>query len=170
MSNGEIKDEGMSALVYKGFYPGVQVAYRIDKYNFQQNMTTGIAGGKLNNRYNGTSLSVKSYRINYSGLIPVIKTEVFRINAGAVFDNYLAVRRHDQYINNKAFFEFNSSVGLAANLCYNFGRADDYTGGKFRLITGVSSPLLTAMSRSNDINNRISDFQSPTLKTYIKNI
>jgi hypothetical protein len=170
LSAEKLKDEGMSALIYKGVYPGMQVNYHVDKYNFKQSIMIGVAGGNLNNRNNGTSLSVKSFRINYTGLIPVITSRAFRFTAGGVFDNYLALRRHDQYINNRDFYEFNSSVGLAANLSYTFGNADNYGGSTFRLSSGLSIPILTAMSRSNAIDNRLSDFQSPTLKTYIKNI
>jgi hypothetical protein len=166
-SNAAVKDKGMSALTYTGWYPGVMVGVDISSQELKQSITLGFASGNLKNDQNGATLAAKFFAANYLALFPLNQHKV-QLSLGGVFNNSLATRKHSSYINNKSYYEFSSSLGVAARVSYFFnGPADGKETSSLSI--GISSPLVSALSRSNSVYNSKSDFLSPGFKTYLKN-
>lgn len=166
-SNSTVKDKGMSALTYTGWYPGVMAGVDINSQKLKQSISLSFASGNLKNNQNLATLSAKSYAANYLALFPVSHGNV-QLYLGGIFDNNLATRRHSSYINNNSYYEFNSSLGVAAKIYYYFGTASSGSNAS-SLSFGVFSPLGSALSRSNSVYNKENDFLSRGFKTYLKN-
>jgi hypothetical protein len=166
-SNAAVKDNGMSALTYTGWYPGATAGLEINSQKLKQGIALSFAAGSLKNDQNTATVSAKFYSVNYFALFPVSRGKV-QFNVGGVFNNGLATRKNGSFINNKSYYEFNSSLGVAAEVSYSFSGAPNNNEGN-SLSFGVFSPLLSALSRSNSVYNSESDFQSPGFKTYLKN-
>jgi hypothetical protein len=166
-SNAAVKDKGMSALTYTGWYPGVMAGVDINSQKLKQSISLSFASGNLKNKQNVATLSAKSYAANYLALLPVNHGNV-QLYFGGIFNNSMATRKHSSYINNNSYYEFNSSLGVAAKVYYYFGTASNGRSGS-SLSFGVYSPLVSALSRSNSVYNKENDFLSPNFKTYLKN-
>ena len=167
----DVTDQAMSALEYSGNYLGASANYEVSSSKgLQQNLRLGFGAGRLHNRDYETSLSGKSFSFGYSVLPVMYRHKNLRLLAGGVLDNYLAVRNHEQYINNNNYYEFTGSLTLAAKVVYQTGET---LAGKKRgyiIQSAFLCPVLTALSRSASVYNAVSDVQSPTFSTYIKNI
>ncbi|OOQ59143.1 hypothetical protein [Mucilaginibacter pedocola] len=168
-SNAAIKDAGMSALTYTGWFPGAAIGLDINSKTLMQNISLGYAGGNLKNEFNPATVSHRYYSANYTALVPLMQGKL-RFDVGGVFNNALATRKHSSFNNNNKYFEFNSSVGPAVQLSYLFGNDGGNGNNADGLLSfRVFSPLLTALSRSNSVYNQQNAFLSPRLSTYLKN-
>nr|WP_294940804.1 hypothetical protein [uncultured Mucilaginibacter sp.] len=167
--NAAVKDKGMSALTYTGWYPGITAGIDISSQKLKQSFALNFASGNLKNNQNEATVSVKSYAANYLALFQVTQAQGrVQLHLGGIFNNALATRKQSSFINNKSFYEFNSSLSAAAKIYYFFG-TEGNGNNPGSLSFGLFSPLVSALSKSNSVYNKENDFLSPNFKTYLKN-
>lgn len=168
LSRHIVKDQGMSALTYRGFYPGISVHVIQQGQHFEQEIVAGIAGGKLQDKNRFNELSGRAFRLNYQALFVMGQVSSVSFKLGGVLDNYLNTRENTAYVNKRNYYELVSSISPALQLSYDFGRVKAEQS-MLRLKTTVFTPVIAALSRSGSARNRVNDFPSPSFKTALKN-
>lgn len=168
VSHYTLKDNGMSALVYRGYYPGIVIQFLTNGHQFDQKLTGRISGGKLGNQSNSNTIQGQTFGLSYSTLFKPGNINEMQLAFGGILDNSLHLRKNIGYVNNQNYYEFNSSASATVKLSYRFGVAE--RDHKYLLSTFFSLPVITALTRSNSIHNRWNDFPSVPFKTYIKNM
>ena len=163
-----LKDNGMSALVYQGYYPGIMLQFLNEGPQLDQKLSTRISVGRIRNEINNNTAEGQTFGLSYAALFKPGKFKDVQLGFGCILNNSLDLRRNTGYTNNQNYYEFGSSAGAAVKLSYRFGIADKEH--KYLLNTVFSIPVITALTRSNSIHNRWNDFPSLSFKQYVNNI
>lgn len=167
-SHHTLKDDGMSALVYHGYYPGIRLQFLNESPHLDQKIGIRASTGKLNNEINSNTVNLQTFELSYTPLFKLLKLNEAQLALGGISANSLELRGNTGFLNNKNYYEFSSSAEAAVKLSYRLGTSEK--GNKYLITTFFSVPFVTAITRSNSIHNRWNDFPSSSFKNYVRNI
>ncbi|MBE9583162.1 hypothetical protein IM792_01740 [Mucilaginibacter sp. JRF] len=155
----------MSALVYQGSLPGFTFGADFHNKFISQQVSISYQQGNLSNDINTSILASKTVGANYTVMLPIASLAGVKINGGLEMQTFLATRKHNQFINNRDFFEFAGSMALSIDASYSISRQHPLI-----VKTRLTSPFISNITRSGYVNNDENTVQQPQFSTYVNNI
>lgn len=160
----------MSALVYQGTYPGVVLNFSSAGPHTTHEIDLRGALGKLQAKDGTNTLQSKVFSLDYHILFMVNKTGGLRFEAGAALDNYFNLRKNQQYVNNRDYYECISSVGPILKFKYAFTWYGKPPMKNCEISTRLFSPIAAALSTSYTAYEGQAGLHTPSFRTMTENI
>lgn len=153
----------MSALTYQGTYPGIALRFSGTGRGITQEVGLSGAVGKLRAKSSANTLQSKVAGLDYRILFAVKETGSIRCHLGAALDNYFNLRENEQYVNNRDYYEFISSVGPVLKFKYAATKNCEVS-------TALFYPFMSALSASYTAYEEQAGLHTPSFRTVTKHI
>ncbi|WP_142687824.1 hypothetical protein [Chitinophaga polysaccharea] len=153
----------MSALIYRGTYPGIALRFSSIRPGVTQEIGFRGAAGKLHAKNGTNTLQSKVADLDYRILFAVRKTGSIQFDLGAALDNYFNLRESEQYVNNRDYYEFISSIGPVLKFKYASTKNCEVS-------TALFYPFASALSASYAADEGQAGLHAPSFRTMRENI